>query len=120
MEIFTAVAKLLAETLDRVFAIQRELLEQIDSAKATELNLFSNFGETEATLAELEQLQNVAERLRNPYIRFQRILLLIAESQPTVDRATLELLERSLEDAMATVEAAQATTREIKQNWSLS
>jgi hypothetical protein len=67
----------------------------------------------------LEQLQNVAERLRNPYNRLQRILLLIAESQPVADRATLELLVKSLEEASGVLDAAQASTREIKQNWGL-
>jgi len=113
------MAKLLDETLNTIFTLQRRLLELLDEAKAAELNLFERFGETEETIPELDQLQNVTERLRNPYSRLHRILLLVAESQPLADVTTLKLLSESIEEAQTTADASAASTQEIKRNWNL-
>ena len=113
------MAKLTEEILTKIFALQRRLVELIDEAKATELSLFEHFGETEATISDLEQLQNVAERLRNPYSRLHTLLLRVAEYQPTAPAAILNLLAETIKETEATVDAAQASTPEIKKDWNL-
>jgi len=113
------MAKLPDETVSTVFNLQRQLLERIDSATATEVTIFEQYGETEETIPELEQLQNVRERATSSYSRLYTLLLRIAESQPTATSATLELIARSIEQAQATNAASQASVQDIKRNWNL-
>lgn len=96
------MAKLPNETLTIVFKLQRRLLERIDEATATEVAIFEQFGETEETIPELEQLQNVRERATSSYSRLYTLVLRIAEAQPRATSATLNLLEQSIEQAQAT------------------
>lgn len=113
------MANLPDETLTTIFNLQRRLFQIIDRAKAAELNLVRQYGETEETLAELEQIDNAQERARTSYTRLGRLLLLVAEYQPTANAATMNLLEQSIEIAQATVAATQATIEETKRNWNL-
>ncbi|MDF0555972.1 hypothetical protein [Kamptonema sp. UHCC 0994] len=63
------MAKLPAQILIAIFNLQRQLVQLIDAAKTAEYNLFEEYGETDETVPDLEQLQNGTERLRNPYSR---------------------------------------------------
>lgn len=108
------MTKLPDETITTVFALQRRLLERINEATATALNIFEQFGETELTVSELEQLDNIRERATSAYSRLYTLLLRIAESQPVATSATLNLLARSIEQAQATEAASKATIQEIK------
>lgn len=113
------MAKLPSQTLTTIFNLQQRLVELIDEAKAAEYNLFEEYGETEETLPELEQLQNGAERLRNPYSRLSTFALAIAKAQPVAPNAMLNLLERTLEDASVTANPVEASTNESKRIWNL-
>lgn len=113
------MAKLRDETLTIVFNLQRRLLERIDEATATEVAIFEQFGETEETIPELDQLQNVRERARSSYSRLYMLLLRIAEAQPSATSATLNLLTQSIEQAQATDAATDASVQDIKRNWNL-
>jgi hypothetical protein len=77
------------------------------------------YGETQTTLIDLEQLQNIQERADTYYTRFYRLLRQIAESQPLANAAILELLNRSMEEAQATINALEASIREIKKDWNI-
>ena len=87
------MANLPDETLTTIFNLQRRLFQIIDRAKAAEFNLVRQYGETEETLAELEQIDNAQERARTSYARLGRLLLLVAEYQPTANAATMNLLQ---------------------------
>lgn len=113
------MAKLPNQTLTTILTLQRRLLESIDEAKAAEFHLFEEFGETEETTPELEQLQNSAERLRNPYSRLYSLTLGIAEAQPTASTAMLNLLVQTIEEAQAATDAVDASIQEIKRSWNL-
>lgn len=113
------MAKLPDETMTTVFNLQRRLLERIDEATATALNIFDQFGETEVTVSELEQLDNVRERATSCYSRLHILLLRIAESQPVATSATLNLLAQSIEQAQATDAASEATIQEIRSDLNL-
>ena len=91
------MAKLFSDTLTRIFTLQRRLIELIDEAAATEFQLFEQFGETEATITELEELQNSRERLRDPYNQISTLLLRIAEYQPTAPNSMLNFLIETIE-----------------------
>ncbi len=113
------MAKLSEATVKIIFDLQRQLLERIDEATATEVVIFEQFGENEATILELEQLQKVRERATSSYSRLYTLLLRVYESQPLVTSAILKLLETSIEQAAATNAAAKASVQDTKRNWNL-
>ncbi len=113
------MAKLDDATIKIIFDLQRQLLERIDEATATEAIVFERFGENEARL-ELDQLQNSRERTTSSYSRLYRLLLRVAEAQPQANSATLDLLAESIEQAAAINSASQASIQEIKRDWNLS
>lgn len=114
------MAKLPETTIKIIFDLQRHLLERIDEATATEVVIFERFGENEATIPELEQLQQVRERATSSYTRLYTLLLRVYESQPLATSAILKLLETTIEQAEATNAAAQSSVQDTKRNWSLS
>lgn len=113
------MVKLPDDILSTIFTLQRRLVELLNETTATEYILMQRFGETEATLPELESLDNVKERLRNPYNRLHRLLQQVTESQPAATADTLNLLYRTIEQTEAAVDASAATIREIKMDWNL-
>jgi hypothetical protein len=67
------MARLSDKTITTVFDLQRKLLEILDESTKTEFSIFEEFGETEETLPELEELQNIKERADSTaYLRFMR------------------------------------------------
>ncbi|MEL0592428.1 MAG: hypothetical protein U1V55_11555 [Planktothrix rubescens PR222] len=113
------MAKVSPQTLIIIFNLQRRLVELIDQAKTAEYHLFEDYGETEETIPELEQLQNSAERLRNPYSRLATLTLAIAEAQPIAPTAMINLLNQTVEEASASSDAVEASIMEIKRSWNL-
>lgn len=114
------MAKLSDEIVTAVFNLQRQLLERIDEATATEFTIFEQFGETEAIIGEFEQLQNVRDRADSYYSRFSTALRRIYESQFVASTANLDLLARFIEEAKATADATAATVQEIRRDFDLS
>jgi lantibiotic modifying enzyme len=113
------VAQLSKETQKIVLELQQNLLVIIHESTSFQFMILENYGETEATLCDLEQLDNVQQRADTYYSRFSTLLRQIAASQPSATSATLALLSRSIEDAQGTVFALKATIQEIKQDWGL-
>ncbi len=114
------MAKLKDATVKIIFDLQRQLLDRIDEATATESFIFEQFGENEETTPELEQLQKVRERATSSYSRLYTLLLRVYESQPSATSAILELLENSVVQAEAINAAAKASVQDTKRNWNLS
>ncbi len=114
------MAKLPDETLTIIFTLQRQLVEGINEAAATETMIFEQFGEIEVTLPVLEQLQNVRERLMGSYSRLSVLLPRIAEYQPTAPADVLNLLYQTIEQAQAADDATDASVREGKRDFDLS
>ncbi len=113
------MARLPNETLTTIFSLQRQLVEGMNDAAATELANFEQFGEIEITILALEQLQNARERLTEPYSRLGILLLRIAESQPLAPAVMLNLLAQTIEQAQAAVAASQASIQEAKRDFDL-
>jgi hypothetical protein len=114
------MANLPPETLYLITNLLPRLFEVINLATATEYNLFEQYGETAATIYELEQINNALERARSFYNRLYVLTLQVAESQPVASSATLNLLLQSIEQAQATADAVEATAQETKRTWGLS
>lgn len=112
------MANLPDNLLDQIDILQRELLELIYQATITDHAIFESYGETENTMVALEQVQNVKERARTYYTRLYRLLLQIYESI-RVSSATMELLEQSLEETRAIIDAGKATIQETKRDFNL-
>jgi hypothetical protein len=113
------MAKLSEQTLSSLFDLQRKLVIGIDSATASEADFLAQFGETDATLSDLDQLQNVRLRLTDPYSRLCTLLLRVAEFQPIAPAVMLNLLAQTIEEGQAAVDAAQASVLEIRRDWDL-
>ena len=110
------MAKLPDPVLTNIFALQRRIIESIDTTTALEFRILEQ-GETAETLPELEELQSIRERLLSPYSRLHTLLLKAAESQPAAPNDVLNLLYRSIETGEATVDASNASLQEIQRNW---
>ena len=113
------MAKLPDEIITNIFTLQRQMAEGIEEASAAEWAFLEQYGETEATIPELEELQNARERLTAPYSRLHRLLLRISESQPLASPAMINLLVQTTFQAISIIEAARASVREIESNWNL-
>ena len=113
------MAKLPNEILTTIFGLQQNLIESIHEATATAWTLLEQYGETDESIPELEELQNTRERVSDPYSRLSTLLIRTAESQPTAANDILNLLARTIEQAQAAADASQASVREIKRNWNL-
>ncbi len=114
------MANLSEETLNKIFKLQKQLFHIINEATATEYGLLEQYGETSASLPELEELSNIRERARDAYTRLFRLSLNVAETQPIINSSKLELLYRAIEQADLTVDALAISIKEIKNNWDLS
>ena len=113
------MANLPNETITAVFELQRLLLPIINQATELEFMILERFGETETTIVELDEIQNVKERAISYYTRLYRLMLQLSLSQPLADSATLDLLTRSLTQTQAIANAGHASLSEIKRNWKL-
>ena len=113
------MANLPETTLETVFNLQKQLFQILNQASATDYCLLEKYGETQETLAEVEELQNIKEKARDSYIRLSRLLLTIGEAQPTFSQNTLDLLYKSIQQTDATIAALKASTQEIKKNWKI-
>lgn len=113
------MAKLSNEVIIHIFELQKTFLDITDQTTRIEFVIFEEFGETVETIAELEELQNIKERSLFYYDRFHVVLKRIYESQPVADRANLEWLSRTLNEAELTIDVIQASIEDIKRNWNL-
>ncbi len=111
------MAKLPDSALVNIFTLQRSLVECLDSATAMEYRLFQEIGETPETLPELEELQNIKERLVSSCSRLYNLLLRVCQSQPIAPNDMLNLLYGVMETGKASLAASTASLQDIQRNW---
>ncbi|WP_017295562.1 hypothetical protein [Geminocystis herdmanii] len=114
------MAKLSDEIITKVLELEKQLLLIINESTKTTFTILEIYGETETTIIALDDLDNARERAYTYYSRLHNILGKIAESQPMATNVMLTLLNRSIEEAEATIEATQATIIEEKRSFNLS
>jgi len=112
------VAALPNATLTALFQLQQAIAIEIDRAAAVEWRILEDFGETQTTLPELDELQAIRDRLIDSFSRSNALLLRVMEAQPAATPVMLELLEQAIARGEATRDACRASTNEIEQNWS--
>jgi hypothetical protein len=82
-----------------------------------EFSLFQQIGETAETLPELEELQNIRERLVSSCSRLHNLLMRIDRSQPIAPTDMLNLLDEAMETGQASLDASNASLQDIQRNW---
>jgi hypothetical protein len=112
-----AVAKLPDSIITNIFTLQRRLVECIDATTAMEFRLFQEIGETAETRPELDELQNIQERLLSSHSRLYNLLLRVSQSQPMASKGVLDLLYESIELAEACLDTSIASLQDIQRNW---
>jgi hypothetical protein len=113
------VAKIPQETIEKILELMGRLSVLVDAASYSELFIFKTYGETEGMLYVLEQLQNTKERGIASFSRLSTFLLKISEVQPSSPIAMSQMLIQSIEQAEATVDAGEATVKEVKNDWGI-
>jgi hypothetical protein len=114
------MAQLSQETLNVVFELQRRLLEILDQATGTSYLIFERYGEIDAALTDLEQMDNTKERAVIYYNRLHTLLRVIAETQPVASSVILGSLAAAIAEAQFTADALEVTVAETKKDWHLS
>jgi hypothetical protein len=92
----------------------------VDIIRWRSLSLENRDGETARTIGELEELQNARARLNQSYTRLNTLLLRTLAAQPIATNAMLDLLTKAIQNGRANLEAANASTQEIKRGWDRS
>ncbi|MGB8701405.1 MAG: hypothetical protein WCD18_18480 [Thermosynechococcaceae cyanobacterium] len=113
------MAEISKETIEKILELMGRLSILIDTTSSTELSTFNTYGETEEMVYVLEQLQNTKERGISSYSRLSTLLLKVSEVQPSAPVAMIEMLNKAIEQAQATVDAGEATVREARNDWSI-
>ena len=111
------MAKLPDSLITNIFSLQRQLVECIDATTAMEFRLFEQLGETAETKPELDELQNIKERLLSSHSRLYNLLLRVSQSQPIASKGVLDLLYESIELAQACLDTSIASLQDIQRNW---
>jgi tetrahydrodipicolinate N-succinyltransferase len=113
------MADLSEETLNTIFFLQRRLLGIVNEATKFAFIIFESFGETEETIPELTELQNIQERATAYYVKLHRLSLQVSEAQLTATSAMLDLLAQAIVQTQAVADAGEASNQEIRRNWNL-
>ncbi|MDJ0729249.1 MAG: hypothetical protein QNJ33_04575 [Crocosphaera sp.] len=87
----------------------RQIAEEIEIAGATEWILFETYGETSRTINELDELQNVKQRLNQSYYRLNTLTLRILEAQPIASDVMVNLLTQAINDGFVNLQACHAS-----------
>lgn len=113
------MANLPEEITTTVFNLHRRLLQLDNNATAVGFTILEQFGETEETIPESEELENIRKRALSHHTRQYLLLWQVAESQPEATSPTMNLLAQSIEETAAVADAGEASTQEVKRNWNL-
>ncbi|MGK7943028.1 MAG: hypothetical protein AB4058_00985 [Microcystaceae cyanobacterium] len=113
------MAKLPPEVREMLWNLQRQTLEIVEEATATEYTLFDMLGETETTFPYLDEMKNVAEEAETSYSRLSRLHLQVTQAQPIPSNNLLEFLQQSISRTEIRIFAWKRSIQEVKQEWNL-
>jgi hypothetical protein len=114
------MAKLPNNTSEIIWVLKRQLADVIENARATEFALFDRFGETDQTIAYLEDLQSVAEQATERFSQFSNLQIRVFNVQPQVPRDMLESVLQVIANTEARLPALAQSIQEIKTECDLS
>ena len=113
------MAKLSPEVKILSSNLQEHLLEILDQARNAEFSLLDSFGETNETIIALDELTEIAQQARDLYFQLSRLLIQIAEAQPTLSPDMLTFLTERVGMIQNRVPALGRSIEEIKIDWGL-
>ncbi|MCL1468344.1 hypothetical protein [Argonema galeatum] len=113
------MAKLPEPTTTIIFELERRMWDIIYYTTSAKLNIFDRFGETEETIDQLEELDNIVRNTNAVSSRFTTLLLKIAQTQPTLSSEIFNLVEQIIEQAEEIIFVTEGSVQEIIRNWNL-
>lgn len=113
------MAKLPPERQALLWDLKQRLLDILDEARGTELELLKRFGETDETIAALEQLTEITLQAKDRFSQLSVLQVGIAEAQPTASSDLLKLLDDRIGMIESRIPALERSTQEIKLDWNL-
>lgn len=113
------MAEISQANIDRIVQNYQELIRIINFASSTEYRLVSEYGETEDSINDLEELAGVVTDATDRFKRLNAITIRITAIQPNADIATANMLEETLVYNEARVPAWLRSIEEIINNWRL-
>lgn len=113
------MAELTEETLSIAFNLQKRLLQITNQASSLGFRIWEQFGETDATIADLDLLQNVTEQARANYTRLTKQLFEIAVSRSKSNLMTMNSLSHYCHSVETHISDLEATIAQVKSNQQL-
>jgi hypothetical protein len=113
------MADLPSETTEIINQLKQQSLNIVNKALALELTIFELFGETDATIAALDEMKSAAENAESSYSQLSTIQLQIAQAQPVASSDMLQLLERAIARTQARIPALERSIEEVKMEYNL-
>lgn len=113
------MAKISTELSNTIINLQKLLLETINEAKTTEFSMLNRYGETEQTIATLDELTAIAQQAADLYTQLSRLLLRASEIQPAITSARLDLVTQRVSNVENRVPALKQSIKEIRLDWDL-
>jgi len=113
------MADLPSQTTETLNQLKQQALDIVNEALALELTIFQVFGETEATMAALDEMKSAAEDAESSYSQLSTIQLQIAKAQPVTSADMLQLLERAIARTQARIPALERSIEEVKMEYNL-
>ncbi|MDJ1170287.1 hypothetical protein PMG71_12680 [Roseofilum sp. BLCC_M154] len=111
------MAKLPIEITVLVNQLKQQALDIVDESLAIELKVFEQFGETEQTIAALDEMKNAGEDAASAYSQLSTLQLQIAKIQPDVPSDVLKLLTKVIERTQLRIPALQRSIQEVQQEY---
>lgn len=113
------MAEISQGNIDRIVQNYQDLVRIINLASSTEYKLMEEYGETESTSSDLEELSGVITDVTGRFKRLNAITIRITAIQPQADIATINMLEETLVYNETRVPAWLRSIEEIINNWRL-
>jgi hypothetical protein len=113
------MAKLPEDNLEVIWTLLKHLSQLVEDASEAEYLLFERFGETDDTLACLEELKAVALEAASRYSQLANLRLRLAEIQPSITNDRLISLEQVIQQNQLRIPAMERSIQEIKIEWQL-
>ncbi|HEY9295506.1 MAG TPA: hypothetical protein VIQ31_03875 [Phormidium sp.] len=113
------MAELTEETLNIAFNLQKRLLQITHQASNLGFMIWEKFGETDATIADLDMLQSVTEQARANYTKLTKQLFELAASRSKSNLMTMNSLSHYCHSIETNISELEVTIAQIQNNQQL-
>ncbi|MBE9225165.1 hypothetical protein IQ264_06930 [Phormidium sp. LEGE 05292] len=113
------MAELPEEALNIAFNLEKRLLQITYQASNLGFRIWEEFGETNATIADLDLLQNVTEQARANYTKLTKQLFEIAASRSKSNLMTIDSLFHYCHSIETNISGLELTIAQVKSNQQL-